>query len=493
MVRSGGRRGRRGRRARRVGAASLVASVLAVASGCTPPPAAALDHSFGGGDGIVTTDLGGFEDAAAVVRQPDGKLVAVGRAGDDVVAGGDILVARYRADGRLDRSFGGGDGIVVTDVAGRDDGASGVALQRDGRIVVVGRTWTGEVGDPANPNLPVDFTDSVVVRYKADGRLDRSFGGGDGIVVTDVGPSGDEAKDVAVQPDGRIVVSGDASVGSVLFLTSRFAVVRYERDGRLDRSFGSGGVAVLDSLAGDNAGAAVELQRDGTILVAGEAGGSPFLSAPPLVAARLLADGRLDLSFGGGDGVAEAPFGTPGQWARGTDMLVQRDGKVVVVGSVTTSPLPTTTLFAVARFTPDGALDPGFDGDGMARTMMGFAESSAAGVAVQRDGKLVAVGSALDQATRTWRHAIARYNVDGTLDATFDGDGRLTTPAIGTASPARDVLVQPDGRIVTAGGVGPSGDVSDVALVRFAGDRTGPAGHASSSTPAAATATPLGN
>lgn len=454
----------RGRGARRVGVAAVVASGLVVGQGGVAGAAPAdLDPGFGGGDGIATTDLGGFEEATAMARQPDGKLVVVGRAGDGSPAGDDLLVARYTRRGEADPSFGGGDGVVLTDIAGHDDSADGVALQRDGRIVVAGVASTGETGDAA------DSTDSVVARYTRDGRLDRSFGDGDGIVVTDLSESGDGATDVAVLPGGDVVTSGTSNEGAGWGLRHRTAVVRYQRDGTLDPTFGTGGVAVFDEIP-NGRDVALATRRDGRLLVSDVTGSPDDPYQTHMAAVQLLADGSLDIGFGGGDGIAEAPVpyrDTPAAH----DVQVQGDGRVVVAGGLTFRSSPYSEL-VVARFTPDGAPDTTFGGDGTVETEVdGLYEVSAAAVAVQPDAKLVAVGSAFDGATSAYRQVVVRYDVDGSLDTTFDGDGRLTTTAIGVASPTRDVLVQPDGRIVTAGGARPSpDDDTDVAVVRFLGD-----------------------
>jgi uncharacterized delta-60 repeat protein len=139
---------------------------------------------------------------------------------------------RYNADGSLDTGFGGGDGIVTTSISAGDDKAHGLALQADGKIIVVGET-SG------------NGKDFAVLRYNADGSLDTLFGGGDGIVTTDfAGGSFDVAYRVVVQADGRIVVGGASGSG-----TTDFAVARYLADGSLDTSFSGDGKQTVD-LAG---------------------------------------------------------------------------------------------------------------------------------------------------------------------------------------------------------------------------------------------------
>jgi len=209
----------------------------------------------------VTTDFGGSDYGFSVALQPDGKIVVAG------YAGGDFALARYNSDGALDTSFGSG-GKVTTDFGGsyHPDGFS-VALQPDGKIVVAG--YAGG--------------DFALARYNSDGALDTSFGSG-GKVTTDFGGS-DAGYSVALQPDGKIVVAGYAGLD--------FALARYNSDGALDTSFGTGGKVTTDFSGGRDVGYSVALQPDGKIVVAGYAGVDFAL-------ARYNSDGALDTSFGSG-------------------------------------------------------------------------------------------------------------------------------------------------------------------------------------------------
>jgi uncharacterized delta-60 repeat protein len=191
-----------------------------------------LDTSFGQG-GMAVTEGSRRARANALAIQPDGKLVAAGEA-----PGGDFALLRFTSNGSLDASFGSG-GVVVTDFGQRagcpscgssDESASAVVVQPDGKIVVAGWSDNGGKG-AARSGTPLD--DFALVRYEADGRLDRSFGRG-GIVVSDLAPDGElSAEDVALQPNGAIVAVGGGS-GS-------FVVARYRPDGQLDGTFGDFG------------------------------------------------------------------------------------------------------------------------------------------------------------------------------------------------------------------------------------------------------------
>lgn len=191
----------------------------------------ALDSTFGGGTGIVTTPIGAVDAAAAALAiQVDGKIVAAGLAGNAVTNVWDVALLRYNTDGALDLTFGG-TGIVTTDAGLRSNYANAVALQADGKIVVVGNAFADPFGSGTS--------DIAVLRYNTDGSLDTTgFGNGNGFVTTSVGAF-DNGFAVAVQPaDGKIVVAGNADAG----LADRVALLRYNGDGTLDSGFGSGGI-----------------------------------------------------------------------------------------------------------------------------------------------------------------------------------------------------------------------------------------------------------
>ena len=176
-----------------------------------------LDTTFGG-DGRVINSFSYRDDARAVAVQGDGKIVVVGRA---QLGKYDFLVVRYNADGSLDTTFDG-DGWVTTDFAGSHDRAYAVTLQTDGKIVVAGSALLGPT-----------INDFALARYNSDGSLDTSFDG-DGRATTSFHPAGsnDFAYDVAVQTDGKIVAAGYTwSDGGA------FALARYNSDGSLDTSF----------------------------------------------------------------------------------------------------------------------------------------------------------------------------------------------------------------------------------------------------------------
>ena len=341
-------------------------------------PGGNLDDTFSG-DGIRTLDLGaGNEGAEDVAVQPDGRIVAVGYT--EGPGGTDFAVARFREGGALDASFAG-DGIRTTDFASGLQESYGVALQDDGKIVVVG--YTDDAGGTE--------ADLLVVRYEANGALDPTFSG-DGKKVTDFGPGDDIAYDVTVQPDGRIVVVGSASNGASL----DFAIARYDTNGSLDDTFSGDGKKMIDFGSSDGL-QGVAIQPDGKIVVAGWSSNG---SDRDVAVARFRPKGKPDDAFSD-EGFVRHDFTFGDDEAH--DVALQEDGKIVVAGKARLA----TTRFAVLRFQTDGDLDPAFGGSGWATTSFGPGSSTANGVAIQTDGKIVAAGQ-LSEVTGT-DFALARY------------------------------------------------------------------------------------
>ncbi|MEJ7623011.1 MAG: hypothetical protein WKF34_03380 [Pyrinomonadaceae bacterium] len=274
-----------------------------------------LDTSFGG-TGKVVTVVGSSSFAYAVAIQADGKIVVAGTSYTS--ANEDFTVVRYNADGSLDTSFGG-TGKVVTQVGGSCDFASSVAIQADGKIVVAGQSYNG-VGDC---NAGTNF---AVVRYNTNGTLDTTFNG-TGKVVTPIG-NGSSASSVAIQADGRIVAAGySSSFGA----TYDFAVVRYNADGTLDTSFnGTGKVATPIGSSGDFA-RSVAIQSDGKIVAAGSScnGVGNCNTGTNFAVVRYNPSGTLDTSFNG-TGKVVTPIGSGNDYA--ASAAIQSDGKIVAAG-----------------------------------------------------------------------------------------------------------------------------------------------------------------
>src|SRR6266581_953502 len=356
------------------------------------------------------------------------------------------------AGGDLDPTFGNG-GQVTTDFNHSTDIANAVALQPDGKLVVVGQTYKNN-----------DYTgeDFAVARYNTDGTLDTTFGV-NGKVRTDFPGLAAVASSVVIQPDGKILVAGGA-FPLVTFLGD-FELVRYNSNGSLDTSFGNGGI-VTTSFPGQGSYAfAVALQADGKIIAAG----TDFVnftnddsSNTDFALARYNPNGTPDTTFSG-DGQVATDF--DGFNDDAFSILVQPDGKLVAVGSAKN---PATFYdFAAVRYLANGTIDTTFGVAGKVRTDFGHADfDQARSAALQPDGKIVAAGTAIFNNGLSEPFAVARYNTNGTLDTTFDSDGKLQINFGSFDQTAYKVLLQPDGKIITVGYPNTESSDSDFLLAR---------------------------
>ncbi|MDQ3748670.1 MAG: FG-GAP-like repeat-containing protein [Acidobacteriota bacterium] len=416
-----------------------------------------LDPTFGNG-GKVITPIAGF-GANDVAVQPDGKIVVVGTrnsatSGDSF----DFSVVRYNTDGSLDNSFGTG-GIVITDFGDTNDQAIAVALQPDGKIVVGGTSgsWTGNNA----------FT---LARYNTNGTLDVSFGTG-GKVVTDFGGNRGAAGAIAIQPNGKIVAAGySGNFVSGVGTTSDLAVARYNTDGTLDPSFGTGGKVITDLGGNSDFAEEVIIQSDGKIIAAGVGGNfPPAADTRRFSLVRYNADGSLDTSFGTGGKVITAI----GNVSSASGAVIQADGKIVVAGWSNSGTFASSVDFALVRYNPDGSLDNSFGTGGIVLTDFGSSGGDyALDVVIQSNGKIVVVGETGPSGSPDF--AVARYNTDGTLDSSFGTGGKVITD-FGSSSRDRagGVAIQADGKIVVVGSsfTGTGGQfIGQFAVVRYLGD-----------------------
>lgn len=177
--------------------------------------------------------------------------------------------------------------------------------------------------------------------------------------------------------------------------------------------------------------------------------------------ARYNADGSLDTSFDG-DGKVLTDFSVSGDSA--SDVAIQSDGKIVVAG-VYLNPVPFKNEFALARYNSDGSLDTTFDGDGKATTALGTITDSVNAVAIQSDGKIVLAGSSHDVVTEAPAFAMARFLTDGSLDPSFGGGGKVRTRFRGSQGAANDVVIQADGKIIAGGWASALGFVGNEAVL----------------------------
>jgi uncharacterized delta-60 repeat protein len=443
------------------------------------------DTTFGDGG---KTLLVGTNTVADMVVQSDGQIVLTGRYSQS-----QVYTTRVTEDGRLDAT-----GRAVTPIGAKsDDRAYAVAIQSDGKALLAG--WSAPAdGQP----------DFAVVRYNPDGTVDTRFGAG-GKAVLGL-PGADNGNSVAVDDRGRVLVGGYSAIGGY-----RFAVARFDENGNPDGTFGSGGFATIPFGSSNVVGYAIATQPGGKVLIAGIAGSTD------MAVARLDVDGSLDASFGI-NGFSIIPIGPRDEAAR--SIAIQSDGKIVlggyswnganydmaavrltpngaldtsfaggkvvipigsgddvaysvaidsdghvVLGGTTLGAAATSYDFAAARLTPDGQLDPQFDGDGRASVDIRTSADYGIGMAVEPGGRIIVVGDSYNGATADF--TAIRLNTNGTLDPTFDGDGRRFFTVGGGQDSVWSVVVQPNGRIVM-GGHSYNGQSYDFALARLEGNES---------------------
>jgi uncharacterized delta-60 repeat protein len=380
-----------------------------------------------------------LDTSYAIALQSDGKILIVGATDESSPRNKNFAVARYNQNGSLDSSFGG-DGTISTDfklATFVDDSARAVSTNNDGKILVVGdnygSSWlTGGV-----------LSHFELSRYNPNGSIDPNFGG-DGKVDTDFG-AGVRCTNITFQTDGKIVLVGFTTSGTAT-VAENIVLARYNSDGTLDSSFSGDGKVITrietdasGSTVGSSSGLYVSSLPDGKILLSGTATNSAGNSDVLLV--RYNPDGSLDTSFDG-DGKLKTDVGV-GTTDICNSTLVQPDGKILVAGtSAITGGNPKFTLL---RYNSDGALDSSFDADGKLISTIEsnpISNNISPKVQLQSDGKIIALAGG----------QLMRLNIDGSLDATFDGDGfaQVNTGSGTYSYSCSDFVIQADGKILVS-------------------------------------------
>jgi uncharacterized delta-60 repeat protein len=353
--------------------------------------------------------------------------------------------------------FGSG-GKVITEITGFLNYPVHLSVQLDGKFLV-------SMGQCVCP--PRSKGGSIVVRFKRDGSLDRSFGTNGSASAGRIFITA-----MALATDGKVVVAGYVPPPKQ-DNDSNYGVARLDAHGRLDRSFSGDGVVSADLKGvrgGDNA-TSVSVGSDGSILVGGRATYSSS-GLDTTAFALFTPSGEVDKRFSG-DGWAtpllkrggKIPLvGGHGEVVR---TITQSDGKIVAAIRDEGDP-----GFYLARLNADGTLDSTFSGHGFTVTHFagptdGVQHSDLiSSMAMDARGNLIAVGQSLalfkpGSVEGYYLFAVVRYTPDGKLDRSFSGDGRLTENFPGGQG-ASDVAIQPDGKIVVVGST-----KDDFALVRY--------------------------
>jgi uncharacterized delta-60 repeat protein len=404
--------------------------------------AGALDLTFnpaGSPPGVATDSA--LPGPEAVLVQPSGKIVLAGTArtskGQDVFG-----VACFNPNGTLDTTFGNG-GTAIPSFKGNGYSYS---LGLAAALYPTGGPGDEKILDVGQEVSTTGTASIALVRFNANGSLDTSFGNGGLVITTFKQVAGSEgASGVVVTSAGKIVVAGDNNSG--------FELARYNANGSLDTSFGTGGTVYTPVAPGASAYALAQ-EANGDVMVAGSTQG-PYSQSEWLLAAYT-PGGTLDPTFGSGGLVYNSSLNNT---AHAVAVYPQTDpsgnaGKIMVAGMSTgaqnfnTYPLS----FSLARYKSNGTLDTTFGSGGMVINTV-FGEGAAAwAVAIQPDGKVVAAGES------TYGFTLARYIGDGSLDATFGSGGVVTTTSVGTTVGFRGLALQPNGDIL-ATGAGSAGGV----------------------------------
>ena len=412
---------------------AVVAAVLLIgtAGGALASSPGDPDTTFGGGDGRATVE---FDNPALipafgrVIAMQGAKPIVAGTVG--LAPGSDIGVVRLGTTGGLDTSFGV-QGKFVLDVSGAGslDETAAVAVLPSNKILVAGDTST------------VQGRRLVVLRLTSDGKLDHTFGGGDGIVMTSFGTGSSFGHAMAVMGDGRFLVCGDFQGQS-----HPMAVARYQANGSPDTTFHTNGRETIQfPQASDSTCDAIALQ--GTkIVLAGQTSTNGFDTS--IAAARLQSNGKLDTTFGS---KGRVKFNFHSGVDNATGVVSLAGNKVLLCGESHDSST-SASFVVVMRLTSAGKKDPTFGGgDGtVLDDLDASSPTQAAGKAlsVQTDGKIVVAG------TFGTNMFVARYKAGGTRDSGFGTNGIQDDtwpdgPGEGTAD-----VIDGNGKILAAGDVG---------------------------------------
>jgi uncharacterized delta-60 repeat protein len=365
-----------------------------------------LDLTFNPLNGFVTYELPSEEsyEHKDLDLQQDGKILVTGDSFDH------IFIMRFNRDGSLDETFGT-DGMVTYETIGF---TAQVEIQSDGKIVFAG----------GNNGV------ALVLRYKDDGTLDSTFGTG-GVVTSDPGLAENaEARAVFIQPDGKIIIACRAYDMDGPWMVFKALLLRYNSDGTIDGTFGTGGVVTYGGKGNTFITDIGALQRDGKILL-----GSQSVK-DRIALLRFNNDGSLDDDFGTG-GIARRKY--ENGFIR--EMAFQPNGKIVVLflGS------------KLARFKKDGSLDKNFGRRGYLTYSRKKFDDGVSALAIQQDGKIMLAGYTRHNSEyRKSDLLVLRYKSNGILDDSFGVRG-MATIDIDYEDHALNLDIQPDGKIVVSG------------------------------------------
>ncbi|MFC2094173.1 hypothetical protein ACFLSH_00960 [Bacteroidota bacterium] len=381
-----------------------------------------LDKIFGNG-GKVNVGISGYYDVAkSMALQNDGKIVVVGYGKESLASFKGLSMTRYLQNGEMDYDFGnlGVNQRVTTDLEGE---AHSVTIQKDNKIVITGYSISSATNNE----------EITLIRFTENGNIDKSFGN-KGLIVTEISDEKDVGASVTVQRDGKIVVVGSTDHKP----TTDIVLIRYNENGSIDYGFGINGIVITDIKSSMDIGKSLVIQNDGKIVVAGF---TYIINKFFMTLLRYESNGDLDPSFGESGIVVTEINGRRGKM----DMAIQNDGKIILVGP---SEVETSHHFTVLRFNNNGSLDQSFGRKGVTKTIIGN-YSEAESVALDLNGNIVVAGTT---ELGNEQFAVAMYNQQGVLVSDFGLDGIVKASFIkNSVDRAHSVAIDNDGNIIVAG------------------------------------------
>ncbi len=388
-----------------------------------------LDSIFGI-NGISTKFKGTDISVRQVAVQKDGKIVVF--AGCNY-CNPEFILYRYNVNGLPDSTFGVNGMVNWSNNAAQkyySGNASSLVLLDNGKILVAGY-YLYQV-DPTLPNAQYEF---ALGRFNSNGTRDSTFGI-NGRVHSQIGERHEAyGKTLAIQADEKIIVGG------YMYKTGGYTncLVRYHSDGKIDSSFGLYGIAEMP-IGGYIS--SIAIQKDGRILFMGNdsKNNSTFISL-----ARFNNNGTIDKTFDN-DGLVTTSLGVMGDIS-GNMLTLQSDGKIFITGYAILETDKKSSHIALVRYNVNGSLDNTFDKDGIVLTQIDSNRSSASSIVIQSDRKIVISGNTTISTTSY--PCLIRYNSDGSLDSTFDFDGKVVVPVEFRAG-SSSVVLQSDNKIVIA-------------------------------------------
>jgi len=361
-------------------------------------PDGSIDTDFAT-NGIFSYSLNNEANIKGCAIRDNGKIVLVGSTTDLVDYR--ILIIQLNEDGTLDNSFGD-NGVVVQKISNLEgyfeDHGLALALMDDGQILVAGRSL----------NLDYKFV-PVVVCFNENGTLNTTFGTG-GVASISVDLSDNDFDCIALQDDGKIVASGHVELGLQYY---GLLVARFNSNGTLDIDFADGGVFIESFGDVDDEGYGVAINSEGNILVSGFTATASYTYSMLLM--QLTTNGDLDMNFGSGGVV----YSTVGTYVVGAAVTLQDDNKILVAGASGELPPEGDSKMTVWRYNPDGTIDDSFGVDGIADVNFNAYFDEALGMALQANGYIVIVGKARDAQNENIDFAMARLVNDTQLQAGF--------------------------------------------------------------------------